>query len=123
MTEEDHIQAAIVLRYRRNYAGLIFAVANGGSRNRLEAIKLKATGVKAGHPDLIIYSPKGVYLMEVKTETGPLTKSQEEVFPQLQDLGLDLAIVRSADEAEAAFKAWGLPRKEFAVRFQPETGF
>lgn len=115
MTEEDQIQATIVDLFRWRYAGLVAAVPNGGSRNLFEAKKLKATGVLAGHPDLIIYSPRGVYLVEVKTPKGPLSKSQKQLFPELQDLGNDLAIVRSIDDADRAFRAWGLPHRGYAI--------
>lgn len=111
MVEEDRIQAAIVLHFRRTYAGLIASVPNGGLRHKREAVKLKATGILAGHPDLIIYSPKGMFLMEVKTAKGPLSDAQKVVIPELRDLGFEVAVVRSLDDALGAFKAWGLPRR------------
>lgn len=120
---EDTIQITIVNHYRKHYAGLIAACPNGGKRGKLEAIHLKALGVLAGVPDLLIWSPKGHFLMEVKTSTGPVRQSQKRVIPQIQDLGFDVAIVRSAEEAARAFKAWGLPRKEACQQTKPDTGF
>ena len=109
---EDEIQTAIVTHFRKYYEGFIAHVPNGGRRGKLEAMRFKAMGVLPGHPDLIIYCPKGVFLMEVKEpKKGTLSDNQKKLFPRLQDLGLDLAIVWSIDEAKRAFMAWGLPRK------------
>ena len=54
---------------------------NGGSRQRLEAIRLKAQGVKAGVPDLHLPIPKGRYVglyIEMKYDKGTIQKSQKE---------------------------------------------
>lgn len=40
---------------------LYFAIPNGGTRNIIEAAKLKRTGVKPGVPDLFIAMPRGKY--------------------------------------------------------------
>jgi hypothetical protein len=54
---------------------------NGGSRQRLEAIRLKAQGVKAGVPDLHLPIQKGKYIglyVEMKYDKGTIQKSQKE---------------------------------------------
>jgi hypothetical protein len=47
-----------------------FAVPNGGTRNIVEAARLKAGGVKKGIGDLIIFLPKINLSLEMKIRTG-----------------------------------------------------
>jgi len=67
-----------------------FHPPNGGQRNRIVAGKLKAQGVKAGVPDVIITTPvpnrpevRGVAL-ELKTEKGRLSSSQRQWLDGLE---------------------------------------
>jgi hypothetical protein len=123
--EEAAIQAAIVAHFRKTYEGVICHCPNGGKRGKLEAIRLKEMGVQAGHPDLLIYSPKGFFLMEVKEPKGTLSDSQKKLFPQLQNMGFDIATVFSVEEGKRALSEWKLPLKEPVRRSEVEarTGF
>lgn len=59
----------------------IFAIPNGGSRNKLEAINLKRQGVKAGVPDLCVpVARRGFHglFIEMKYGRNKATKEQEE---------------------------------------------
>lgn len=70
-------------------------IPNGGSRNRLEAIKLKQMGVKAGVSDLHLPFPKGAYIglyIEMKYGKNKLTPEQIEFLTAMQDAG-HLAVV------------------------------
>lgn len=81
---------------------MIFAVPNGGSRNKLEAINLKRQGVKPGVSDVILLIPKGGFAslcMEFKTKTGRQSKEQKEFQKQAQMCGSRYVIVRSVKEA------------------------
>jgi hypothetical protein len=126
--DESLIQQAIVKHFRNTYEGRICAVANGGWRDPLEAVRLKAEGVDAGHPDLIIYSPKGVFLMEVKRPWAPgrpkgvLSAAQKEFAKSMASIGFDrLAVVWALEEAVSVFKTWRLPEKGTPVRTIPEN--
>ena len=57
-TEGGH-QAAVFCYFQQNIdkypkAQLLFAIPNGGLRDKITAAKLKATGVKAGVPDMML---------------------------------------------------------------------
>jgi hypothetical protein len=39
----------------------MYHVPNGGHRNKATAARLKAAGVKAGVPDVVLPAPKGIY--------------------------------------------------------------
>ena len=99
---EDYIQSQIVLDFNNKYCLkhhnprlMIFAVPNGGSRNVIEAKKLKATGTLRGASDLIVNFPgKSVYI-EVKTDTGVQSDAQIDFQNRIEYLGMDYHIVRS----------------------------
>src|SRR5690242_17473140 len=111
-SSEADIQTAIVTHFRKTYAGRCVHVPNGGRRGKLEAIRFKTMGVEAGCPDLIFFTPRGVYCIEVKKPGGRLSLNQIMFIDDLRDFGIDVAEVYSLEEAKAAFQAWGLPLKE-----------
>ena len=80
---EENTQIACVrwfnLQYPE-YRGLLYAVPNGGARNKVEAAKLKAEGVVAGVADLILAIPRngfGCLCIEMKTDKGRQSESQK----------------------------------------------
>ena len=76
----------------------IFSVPNGGYRNKLEAINLKATGTLAGVSDLIVLLPNAKCLfIELKTETGIQSDKQKDFEKLVSDLGFEYYLVRSLD--------------------------
>lgn len=59
---------------------LFFHVPNGGKRNKVEAVQLKASGVVPGIPDLILTHPQKPALgVELKTPTGEQSPEQIKV--------------------------------------------
>ena len=112
--DEARIQAAIV-DWARLVApdAIIYAVPNGGLRTKAEAARMKWTGTLAGVPDLAIIAPGGMArFLEVKAGAGRLSPEQAALIARLRDVGACVAVVRSIDEARAAFRAWGIATKE-----------
>ena len=75
---------------------------NGGSRNRLEAVKLKQMGVKAGVSDLCLPYPKGIYCglyVEMKFGDNRQQESQKKFLKDMADAGNFVATCYSAEEA------------------------
>jgi hypothetical protein len=74
--EEHNIQTQCVEWFNTefpNLKGRLFAVPNGGRRDKRTAAKLKAEGVVAGVSDLILLLPNksyGALLIELKTPKG-----------------------------------------------------
>lgn len=60
---------------------LLFAVPNGGSRNKIEAYNMKKEGVTAGVPDLLFLYNSNLYAIEMKAVKGRLTESQKDLHP------------------------------------------
>jgi hypothetical protein len=103
---ESKLQQEIFNFYQNNYClkfhnprGLIFSIPNGGTRNKLEAITMKATGLLAGASDLIVILPNGkLFFMELKIEKGIQSDKQKEFENRVSDLGFEYKIIRSLDE-------------------------
>ena len=59
----------------------MFHVPNGGRRDRITAVRLKAEGVKPGVPDIMLPVPRGGYhglWIELKVGGGKPSKEQRE---------------------------------------------
>jgi len=107
MMSEHSEQVAVIqwknmLQNRYIELGLLFAVPNGGLRNRMVAIKLKAEGVQPGVPDLILPVPKkgrtGLAI-EMKVKPNKETIEQKWWLSSLENYGWVVAVCYSADEA------------------------
>jgi len=102
---EDILQAEIFKFYHNKYCNklsnpqhLIFSVPNGGYRNKIEAMKMKATGLVAGVSDLIIVQPNRILFVELKKQNGIQSKEQKEFQRKINILGFEYHIVRSKEE-------------------------
>jgi hypothetical protein len=81
---------------------MLFAVPNGGLRNKTVAVKLKMEGVKSGVPDLILPVPVKKFTglaIEMKDGKNKTTENQEIWLKRLASLGWKTAVCYSADEA------------------------
>ena len=82
---------------------LLFHVPNGGSRNKAEAGRFKAEGVKAGVPDLMLPVARGGYhglFIELKRlDGGRLRPEQKAWLDKLRAQGYRAAVCRGWEEA------------------------
>jgi hypothetical protein len=103
---EDILQSEIVKWYNNSYClkfqnprGVIFSVPNGGNRNKIEAMKFKATGLLAGVSDLIVILPNGILLfIEIKTDFGNQQPNQIDFQNLVTALGFHYHIIRSLEQ-------------------------
>ena len=96
---ENEIQRSIVNYFKHQYKKYcIFAVPNGGSRNVIEATKMKATGTLAGVSDLIVLLPNKCLFIEVKTDTGKQSDKQKEFENTVKILGFEYYVVRNLND-------------------------
>lgn len=113
--EESAIQKNCVTWFRLQYPRLrllLFAVPNGGARNKREAGIMKGEGVTAGVADMILLKPSSGYsslCVEFKTPKGRQEPSQKEWQTAAEGVGNKYVIVRSFEdfrhEIEAYLKA------------------
>jgi len=113
LSEEE--EQTILFQWAKMYKGtypeldLLFHVPNGGKRDKLTAIKLKAQGVKSGVPDLCLPVPRGEYhglFVELKTKNNTATEKQKEWLCALQKQGYAVAVCYGWENASEKIKKY-----------------
>lgn len=85
----------------------IYAIPNGGYRNKIEAKNLKLQGVKSGVPDLHLAYPNSFYhglYIEMKWGKNKPTQNQEAWINGLSVAGYKCEVCWSSKEAIAVIK-------------------
>jgi hypothetical protein len=111
---EDKLQEHCVRWFRYSYPDvIIFAIPNGGSRNAIEAAKLKRTGTLAGVADLYVmkshshetfkdnYFDVTIYhglFVELKIGKNNQTPAQAEFMLNAKNAGYGYVVCRSLEE-------------------------
>lgn len=100
---EDKIQSECVKWARNTYKELRFfgvvAIPNGGTRHKIEAMKLTSTGVVAGFPDLIITMPNGhIFFVEMKDEKGKQSQAQIDCQNWMEERGIEYHLINSIEK-------------------------
>ncbi len=86
---------------------MLYAVPNGGTRDKLEAVNLKRQGVVAGVPDLCLAVPKGKYhglYIEMKVHPNKTTNKQEQWLANLSYYGYAVKVCYGAVAAKTAIE-------------------
>ena len=89
---------------------------NGGYRNTAEAALLKAMGVKAGVPDLILFRAGRLYCLEIKAQGGRASPEQIAFIGALDNAGAHTALVTGLDACLATLESWGLLKPDRTVK-------
>lgn len=108
---EGQLQADVFQYFWNTYPEtrrLLFHVPNGGTRNKVEAVKLRGQGVVKGVPDLIGLS-QNFFAIELKVPGGILGADQKKVHDLWRSKGYTVHVCWSYDEAVATIK------KEFGI--------
>ena len=110
----SELQEQIEIVRRLRLAGLLFcSVPNGGKRGRGEAIRLKASGVSAGVPDLLIFEPclggVGCALEMKRADKTPcsVSKVQKKWLADLQKRGWVSLVAYGASDALSQLRGIG----------------
>lgn len=84
----------------------LFHIPNGGSRHLLEAVKLKAMGVKPGVPDLMLPVPRaryhGLYIEMKRSRGGTVNEAQAAWIAFLRSQGYAVLVCEGWAEAQRA---------------------
>ena len=94
---EDQLQAQCYQYFHNTYPSLrktLFAVPNGGTRNKIEATKFKATGLVKGVHDLIFFHNQSLYTFELKVGKNKLSDDQIHFSKQIEKQGGISYVVR-----------------------------
>ena len=108
--EQAALMREIELRYPLVFE-LIYHVPNGGHRVKAVASKLKAQGVKAGVPDLVLPMARGGYFglyIEFKAtiDPAPVSPSQSACLRRLNDQGYLAVVCRGHFDAMEQIRAY-----------------
>ena len=103
MYQESQLQQMCVRYFRYVYPQyVIYATPTGGSRNPIEAKRLKAEGVLAGVADLTILLPQGrIIYIEMKVKGNRQTDNQKDFQQKAEALGYKYYVCYSFDEFKA----------------------
>jgi hypothetical protein len=82
----------------------LFAVPNGGRRSIMEAMQLKASGVVAGIPDMVLAWKGKAFGFELKIETGRLSKDQIRVHAAWIENGTPVYVCWSFEDFKKKFE-------------------
>lgn len=80
----------------------LFAIPNGGDRNLIVAVKLKAEGVRKGVLDLFLMIPCGIkhgLFIEMKYDKNKPSDEQKEFITRAEARGYATAVCWTAEEA------------------------
>ena len=117
--EESQIQQSCVRWFRLQFpdiALLLFAVPNGGARNKREAGILKGEGVTAGVADVILLKPSGGFAslcVEFKTEDkGSNQRDTQKRWQEVAETaGNKYVICRSFEDFYREVRNYLFPKK------------
>jgi hypothetical protein len=108
----EHAEQAALIAWADGHAGrlpelgMIFAIPNGGARHIATARKLRAEGVRAGVPDLMLAVARGAWhalFIELKrTRGGRVAPEQRQWHTALLAAGYDVRVCRGWMEAATA---------------------
>ena len=99
MKTEHEEQRNLIRWFRQTYKGVkIYAIPNGGQRNKIVAAKLKAEGVLAGVSDLHV--PAWGLWIEMKREKGGrLSPMQRQWQEYVESIGQTFIVGNGFDDA------------------------
>lgn len=107
-SRSEHVEAMhfmhMVRLHESRFPGLrnLFAVPNGGDRNRVVAAKMKGEGVRSGVPDYLLLVPSPEYhglAIELKAMGGYASKEQKDWIARLRENGYRAEVCRGAAAA------------------------
>lgn len=87
----------------------IFAIPNGGSRNLIEAVNLKRSGVVKGVPDVFVAVARGQWhglFIEAKVRGNAASSEQQTMLDKLLAQGYRAAVAMGATPQALAEEMW-----------------
>ncbi|WP_442894952.1 VRR-NUC domain-containing protein [Bradyrhizobium sp. AZCC 1578] len=115
---EQEIHKAVVahLNARSEPRVFFWHTPNEGKRGWVNAAALKAMGMTAGVPDLLILKAGQLHALELKAPGGRLTPSQRLILERMESCGAQTAVAHSIDEALVTLEFWGILKRSVQLR-------
>jgi hypothetical protein len=89
--------------------------AGWGKLGKATAGRLHGAGLKAGFPDILIFFNGRVTGIELKTESGPVSKNQYLMFMRLYEAGVHVYICRSIEDVTGVLEQASLPHRKMEI--------
>lgn len=84
-----------------------------GGGGRVRGAMLKASGMHAGWPDVLVIGPRGRFIgLELKSTTGRLSDEQKDVHMRIEKAGALVFVCRSIDHVRSALTTAGIATRE-----------
>lgn len=111
---EHKLQCSVVQHLRLMAAPGIYwaAIPNGGSRSARTGAKLKAEGVRAGAPDLLIVVDGKAHGLELKVGKNRQTDTQKATEAEWTAAGGVYVVAHGINEALNYLRQWGVLRRD-----------
>ena len=84
------------------------AIGHGGG-GVIRGAQLKAAGVRAGVPDIMLIHEGRVYFCELKTGYTRVSQDQKDCHAAILAAGGKVEVCRHLDEVTDCLKRWGIP--------------
>ena len=85
-----------------------FSTFPAGGGGAIRGQRLKAAGLKAGVPDLLIVHQGRALFLELKAPEGTLSESQKTTIPAIERAGGKVSVCRTLEDVELALKQFGI---------------
>lgn len=87
-----------------------YAIPNGGSRNVIEAARMKKEGVRAGVPDVYLLFRGKPHHLEIKKKKGRLSPEQKLMIERHRAAGAVVEVAYGFEQCVSQVKGWGMLR-------------
>jgi hypothetical protein len=118
---DEHIEQVNVMcrtewALPREIRKVVYAIPNGGKRDKIVGARMKAEGVKRGMPDICVATGRrgyrSMYIEMKRQDGGRLSSHQREMIEALRDQGNYVVVANGCAEAWKALEeylSWGDP--------------
>lgn len=83
-----------------------------GGGGRVRGAQLKALGLKAGVPDVLILHRGRSYFIELKAVHGRLSDAQRACHPRIWEAGAPVGVAKTIDDVRGLLASWDIPTRE-----------
>lgn len=109
---DEHTEQVSLFRWwkrqYRSHPALLFAIPNGGARDRITGKRLKDEGVRAGMPDICLPWPSGgchgLFIELKRQRGGTVSKAQAEALSALRKAGYRAEVCKGWQAARAVIE-------------------
>ena len=93
--------------------------AGWGKLPKATAGRLKASGLKEGMPDVLLFYEGAAFGIELKKPGKGLSGVQRAMRPKLEAAGVELATCSSSEEVVEALRRWKFPLRSALINGRP----